>query len=238
MRLILLGTALVLSAGPLGAQVGHPPAHSPYRDIAHGRSVTVLLGDFGGDGGTIGVGPHHGTSYGLRFDLRLSAPVQFGFSLARARLERFVVSAADSVATRTKGPVDQNLTMIEAALQLNLTGRKSWHRLAPFLSGSLGFTHGSDLPASAPKDSSGYSFGSRFYLVPAVGVRVMVSNALSLRLEARQVFWKLSYPVSYTQEPAAQPSTDPNKSNAVLPANKRNEWTGGRELRLGLGFAF
>ena len=237
MRLAIAVSAACLAASPLSAQVGHDPAHSPYHDILHGKSVTVMIGDVGGTGGKVGVGPQNGRSYGLRFDLRLSAPVQFGLSVARAELERFVVSADDSVATRKKGPVDQNLTMIEAGLQLNLTGKKTWHRLAPFLSGTLGWTKGSDLPSSV-QDSSGFKFGSRIYLVPAVGVRAFITNSLFLRLEARQLFWKLSYPLSYIQEPAAQPSTDPDHPNAVLPDGKRSQWSGARELRAGLGFAF
>jgi hypothetical protein len=39
-------------------------------------------------------------------------------------------------------------------------------------------------------------------------------------------------------EPAAQPSTDPTKPNSVLKGEKLTEWTGGRELRAGLGFNF
>jgi len=230
-------TAACLVASSVSAQVGHDPAHSPYRDIVHGKSVTLLIGDVGGDGGKAGVGPQNGRSYGARFDLRLSAPVQFGLAFARAELQRFVVSADDSVATRKTGPVDQGLTMIEATLQLNLTGKKTWHRLAPFLSGSVGWTHGSDLPSSV-QDSSGFKFGSKLYLVPAVGVRAFITNSLFLRLEARQFFWKLSYPLSYIQEPAAQPSTDPDHPNAVITDGKRSQWSGARELRAGLGFAF
>jgi hypothetical protein len=238
MRLAFTVTVLAgLIAGPLCAQVGHDPARSPYRDITHGKSVTLLGGDVGGDGGKVGVGPHHGRSYGARFDFRLSAPIQFGLTVARAELERFVVSADDSVATRKTGPVDQNLTLIEATMQLNLTGKKTWHRLAPFISGSVGWTRGSDLPASVP-DSSGFKFGSKLYLAPAVGVRAFVTNSFFLRLEARQLFWKLNYPLAYTQEPAAQPSTDPDRPNAVLEDGKRSQWSGARELRAGLGFAF
>jgi hypothetical protein len=238
MRLaVLITTAACLVARSLSAQVGHDPAHSPYRDIVHGKSVTIMIGDVGGNGGQVGVGPHNGRSYGARFDLRLSAPVQFGITVARAELERFVVSAADSVATRKKGPVDQNLTMIETTLQLNLTGKKTWNHLAPFLSGSLGWTKGSGLPASV-QDSSGFKFGSKLYLAPAVGVRAYITQSLFLRLEARQLFWKLSYPLAYTLEPAAQPSTDPDHPNAVLKDGKRSQWSGARELRAGLGFAF
>jgi len=238
MRSLRCALPLLLLAAPLRAQVGHAPDQSPYREIPHGLSLTPLVGDVGGNGGRIGVGPHNGQSYGLRFDYRISAPVQLGLTLGRAELERLVVSADDSVATRVKGPVDQNLTLVEATLQLNLTGRKTWHRLAPFIAGSVGWTHGSDLPRGAPADSSGYNFGSKFYLVPAIGTRLFVTNGLFLRLEARQLFWKLKYPLSYTQEPAAEPSSDPDQPNAVLKNGKRDQWSGGRELRAGLGFAF
>lgn len=232
-----LGLALLLAA-PLAAQVGHAPASSPYRDIFAGKSLTAVVGDIGGDGGRIGVGPHNGRSYGLRFDIRIGAPVHFAVTVAKADAERFVVSADDSVATRKKGPVDQGLTMFEAAAQLNITGKKTWHRLAPFVGMSVGYVDGGGLPAGAPADSSGYNFGGKFYLSPAAGVRVFLGNNLHLRFEARQLFWKLSYPVSYTIEPAAEPSTDPDNPNAVLPNGKRDEWSGGRELRVGVGFAF
>lgn len=233
----LAALALVVSL-PLSAQVGHDPGRSPYRDILRGKSLTALVGDLGGDGGRIGVGPHNGRTYGLRFDIRIGTPVHFAVSVARAEAERFVVSADDSVATRRKGPVDQALTMFEAGMQLNLTGKKSWHRLAPFLGVAVGYADGENLPASAPQDSSGYNFGGKLYLVPSAGVRVLLSNSLQLRFEARQLFWKLNYPLSYTAEPAAEPSTDPDNPNAVLPSGKRDEWSGGREFRLGLGFAF
>jgi len=228
---------LALAAAPAAAQVGHAPAHSPYRDILAGKSITVLVGDVGGSGGKIGVGPHDGQSYGVRFDIRLGTPLQFGVTVARAQLKRLIVSAADSVNNRVDGPVDQNLTMFEGALQLNLTGKKTWHHLAPFLGGTVGYVDGSPLPSSQP-DSSGYKFGSKFYFAPAAGVRIFLGQSFHLRLEARQLFWKLTYPSAYNLEPAAQPSSDPTKSNSVLQGGKLTEWTGGRELRAGLGFNF
>ncbi len=225
-------------AAPLTAQVGHDPASSPYRDIPNGKTITFLVGDIGGDGGKLGVGPHNGRSYGGRVDLRISGPVQFGLGFSQANLERLVVSADDSVATRTKGPFKQTLTMLEASLQFNVTGRKSWHRLAPYLSGTLGWANSSSLPAGAIRDSSGFDFGSKIYLAPAIGVRIILTNHLQLRLDARQLFWKLKYPASYTQDPAAEPSPNGDLANAVLPDGKREQWSGARELRAGLGFSF
>jgi len=37
-----------------------------------------------------------------------------------------------------------------------------------------------DLAAGAVEDSSGYRFGSKLYLAPAIGVRVFLSNSLQL----------------------------------------------------------
>jgi hypothetical protein len=227
----------LLFALPAAAQVGHAPGSSPYRDILKGKSVTMLVGDIGGDGGRLGIGPHKGQSYGVRFDIRLGTPLQFGLALARAELERLIVSADDSVNNRVDGPVSQSLTMVEGAMQLNVTGKKSWHRLAPYLGGSVGYVSGSSLPASQP-DSSGFKFGSKFYLAPAAGLRVFLSNTLHLRLEARQLFWKLTYPSSYNVEPAAQPSSDPDQPNSVLKGAKLEQWTGAREFRAGLAFSF
>jgi hypothetical protein len=228
---------LACTVSPLAAQVGHAPEASPYRDIRNSKSVTLLYGDVGGDGGVIGVGPHHGKTYGARFDIRAGGAFQLGLSLARGDMKRLIVSAADSVKNRTDGPVSQTLTMFEAVLQLNLTGRKSWHHLAPFVSGSVGYVGGSKLPPNQP-DSSGYHFGGKFYFAPAAGLRIFLGNTLHLRLEARELFWKLTYPSAYNQEPAAQISIDPSKPNSVLKGGKLQEWTGGRELRAGLGFSF
>jgi hypothetical protein len=229
-------TGLALLAVPLAAQVGHAPASSPYRDILHGKSLTLLYGDVAGDGGDIGIGPHNGPSYAARIDVRLGAPIQFALTVGKANLKRLIVSAADSVHDRVDGPVSQRVWMVEAGLQLNLTGKKTWHHLAPFVGVGAGWARGSSL--SYAQDSSGYAFKSKLFLAPSAGLRILLGQSLQLRLEARQLFWKLSYPASYNREPAAEPSTDPAKSNAVLPGNKSREWTGGRELRAGLGFSF
>jgi hypothetical protein len=211
-----------LIAGPLAAQVGHAPASSPYRDIPDGKTVTLLYGKIAGDGGQLGVGAHDGKSYGVRFDVRVGAPIQLGLAVARGELKRLIFNSADTTSAAFRGPVSQDLTMVEAALQINLTGRKTWYRLAPFIGGSAGFVVGSDLPASQP-DSSGYRYGTKFYFAPAVGVRVFVTHSIHLRLEARQLYWKLTYPAGYSTK---------------LASTNLQEWTGGRELRAGLGIGF
>ena len=232
-RALLAALALATAASPLAAQ----SIRSPYRDIVHGRSLTVFYGDMAGDGGKVGVGPHNGRVYGVRGDIRLGAPLQFGLTLSHAETERLVVSADDSVANRVDGPVAEPITMVEAAMQLNVTGKKSWHGLAPFVGVGVGLAIGGDGPGTAV-DSSGYKFGTKFFFSPGLGARFFLGQSFSLRVEARQLFWKLKYPLVYTEEPAAEPSSDPDRPNAVLPDGKRDAWSGARELRVGAAFHF
>jgi hypothetical protein len=229
MRLLVALASVAVACSPLAAQVGHSPESSPYQDIRFAKFVSLLYGDIGGDGGKVGVGPHHGQSYGARFDIRLSGPLQAGLSFAQADLERLVIDADAPVATRVKGPVGQQLTLLELALQWNITGRKTWHRLAPYVTGAIGVATSTDTPS----DTSGYSFGTKVYLSPGIGFRLFLSDRIHLRAEARQLFWKLSYPSSYFQAPAADTTAAP-----VLSGGSHSQWTGGRELRVGLGIGF
>lgn len=235
MRLSLwFRVAVLLSSvsAPLSAQVGHAPGHSPYRDIPYGHTLTGFVADIGGNGGAIGIGPHNGTAYGARFDVRVGNQVQLGLAVSRAGLERLIVDAFDSVAKRVSGPVSQSVVMAEASLQWNISGRKSWHGLAPFFGISVGVAHGSATPA----DTSGYTFGTKFLAAPSIGTRFFITDRLHIRLEAKEIFWRLKYPLVYALEPVLDPgtATDPHR---VLTDGKLSHWTGVRALSVGIGYA-
>jgi hypothetical protein len=213
--------------------VGHPPGHSPYRDIAKGHTVTALAGAFGGSGGRFGIGPHDGPVFGIRYDIRNSSPVALGLQLARADLDRLIVNPFVVLANRVSGPVQQKVTFVEADLQLNLTGGKSWHRLAPFIGAGVGLT----LPSGTAADTSGFELGKRVYFSPGAGFRFFLTDRVHLRAEARVAFWKLKYPASFTREPPDEPGT-PDNSNAVITDGRVSEWSTSSWLQAGLGFAF
>ena len=48
------------------AQVGHDPARSPYRTLRYSQFISLTAGLLNGNGGALGVAPHHGESLGLR----------------------------------------------------------------------------------------------------------------------------------------------------------------------------
>jgi hypothetical protein len=232
-----LGMAVLtlgLVVQPLAGQVGHPPGHSPYRDITKGHAVTALGVYLGGDGGRFGIAPHHGAMFGVRYDIRSGNTLGMALGFARGDLDRLIVDPFVRVADRVSGPVKQTVSLAEFDLQFNLTGGKTWHRLAPFVGAGVGATFASGTPA----DSSGFKFGHKIYLVPSTGFRFFITDRLHLRGEARLAFWKLKYPTTFEQEPTLEPGNPPLTSNAVITDGRTSEWNATPWIQAGLSYSF
>src|SRR6478752_5566671 len=88
-RLVPLLLASLTTAA--AAQVGHPPSHSPYTDIRRGHTLTFLGGHLDGDGGQFAIGPHDGSVFGARYDIRTSRPLQLGIGILHSELDRLIV---------------------------------------------------------------------------------------------------------------------------------------------------
>ncbi|HEY3933218.1 MAG TPA: hypothetical protein VGL65_01235 [Gemmatimonadales bacterium] len=234
MRIFPVLALAVTAAAPLAAQVGFMPSQSPYHAIQRGTFVEALGGRIFGTGGLLLLGPRDGDEEGVRFVLRGKNTLQFSFGGWTAGTVRSVIDADDSVATRNKGLFHQQLIAGEIGIQLNLSGGKTWHGVAPFAGVNFGFLHGQSGPAT---DTSGYSFGTKVYFGPAAGARLFISQRLYLRLEARGLFWNLQYPASYSLEPSKQPGTL-TAPNAVNPTGVSSQYTLTPEIRIGLGFSW
>jgi hypothetical protein len=187
---VTLALAL-LAPRALLAQVGHPPGSSPYRDIPKGHTFTPFAAFFAGDGGRFGVAPHNGQVYGFRYDIRTGSTIQMGLLVGHGQMERLILDSlvAEGLVT---GLVNQSTTFVEAGLQLNLTGGKTWNRLAPFIGAGIGLAFAEDTPA----DRGVFELGTKFYFAPHAGLRLFLTDRIHLRGDARVLFWKLSYPNS------------------------------------------
>jgi hypothetical protein len=229
-RRSLLATLLLLAAaGPALAQVGHDPARSPYRTLRYGQFIGINGGYFGGEGGQIGIGPHHGETIGLRYDFLGAGTLTLGLSGTYMRLERFIVDSGKPIETARRGPVAANMALFEGIFQLNITGGKTWRGIAPFVAVGAGL----GLAGRIPADSlSGFKFRLKAALTPGLGARVFLSDRLFLRLEARTTFWQVSYPLVYLRPP----SSDPTKP-AVVSGNGK-EWVTNTWYTVGLSYAF
>jgi hypothetical protein len=127
-----------------------------------------------------------------------------------------------------RGPIRQRTGLAEVALQFNVTGGKTWHGIAPYVSGAMGVM----LAAHTPSDSSAFKFRLHFLVTPSAGVRIFLADRLFLRLEARSAFWAVSYPASFR----AAPSSDPTKPPVL--ASPAKEWLANGWYTVGLGYAF
>lgn len=229
--LVVLGMVIPPSAAAQDTSLG---ISTPYREIRNGRYIELIGGQIFGDGGPIPVGPQDGPVYGARVVFRAKNTVQLAFGGWTAGTERLVVNADDSVSQRITGPVDHRLIGLEASLQLNLTGGKRWHALAPFVGVALGLVNGEKTPAA---DTSGYTFGTKFFFAPNFGTKIFLNQRAFLKVEGRAFFWKVNYPGSYSDEPASQPGTAENP-NAVNPTARRGEYVVTPALFMGLGVSF
>ena len=213
LRALAAAASMALAARAAVAQVGHAPGQSPYRDIRKGHSITGMFGHISGNGGVFGVAPHDGYSYGIRYDIKNGSPIQIGIGFARADLERLIFDPSIPPENRTSVPVKQAVSFAEFNLAFNLTGGKSWHRLAPFIGGTIGMA----FPSLTAEDTSGFDFGHKVYFAPAVGMRIFFTERLHVRAEARGTFWKVTYPAAFGQG---------------------EEWTTTPWLLIGLGYSF
>ncbi len=217
---------------PLAAQVGHAPGDSPYRDIHPGTTWELYAGKILGSGGPIPVGPRDGPVFGGRVLLRARNTISLGFGLWSSLTKRTVINPDAAPANRDLGSVDQTLYGVEAMIQMNLTGGKSWHRLAPYVGVGLGM-----VKSSAFDDPAGYEFGTKFYFSPTVGSRLIVNRRFYLKAEAKGYSWKLGYPPTYALEPSADPGTAENP-NALNPTGRTGQYVLAPALVVGLGIAF
>jgi hypothetical protein len=163
----------------------------------------------------------------LRYEVPFGA-VGASLGLAYARTSRFVEDYTKDSTSRRTGPFNDPVVLADAGLQLVLTGRKTWHRFAPFIGGALGVAIGGALA----QDTSGYRFGTKITLAPNAGVRWYPTRRISVRGDFRLLLWKLHYPLSYKV---------PNKfdNSTVLPATAAlDQWTAHPWATIGVGWIF
>ncbi len=162
----LVWLGVVASWNGASAQVGHEPAHSPYHDVRRGGVLVFTFGYLGGSRGSVGVGPSEGKTGGIRYEVPFGA-VGASLGLAYARMNRFVVDPFKDTTSRKSELSTNDVVLLDAGLQLVLTGRKTWRGFAPYVGGVLGVAIG----GTSPRDTSGYKFGTKFTVAPNVGLR-------------------------------------------------------------------
>ncbi len=220
--------SVVASYNALPAQVGHEPSQSPYHDIRRGGVGVITFGYLGGSRGGPGVGISDGPTGGLRYEVAFGNALGASLGIAYAQTTRFVVDPTKDSLSRRSGPDDTDVVLADVALQLALTGRKTWHGFAPYVGAALGAAIG----GGSPPDPSGYDFGTKLTVAPGAGLRWYPARRLSVRTDVRLVLWRLKYPLDYKQ-----PSTVDGSRVLSLEA-PLTEWTAHPWITIGLGWTF
>ncbi len=230
-----VAVGLVLSIVPsfhLSAQVGHDAAQSPYHDIQRGVGPVFFVGHLSGDRGRADAGPSNALGFGARYELPLGRATLVQFTAAYLKGDRFIRNpyVDDTARARRTGPVDTDLLFTEFALQLRLTGGKTWHGLAPYFGGGIGLTFDTRSPGDTT--DSGYRFGSKLTFSTMTGVRWHLTRKVAVQLDGRAVFWRLKYPQSFH-------SLAPSDGTRLVSIDRLlTEWTTHPWVSLGIGWIF
>ena len=141
---VLMGTRVRLAVVLLLALAGATPAAAPggarppgrHRTAtsAKGHTITAIGGYFSGRRRPVRHRVRTMAPFGgIRYDIRNSSSLAMALQVIYGDFDRLIVDPFVARLNRVSGPVKQSVTFAEASIQFNLTGGKTWHRLAPFL---------------------------------------------------------------------------------------------------------
>jgi hypothetical protein len=218
---------MLLAATAGAQQVGYPPATSPYLDLPNTQELSLIYGNYHAHRDPADVGPEPGSLVGLHYEWLAGGPAYLVGDISRMSSDRNLIDPLRVGPSRNLGTVSRPLYSASFDLALGLTGGKTWHHLAPQVSGGLGFV--SDLRTSA--DSGGFEFGTRFALNMGAGVRWIVSRRWAVRADITDRLYTLNYPEDFY--------TTPTGGTALIPSTQaKSFWTSNPAFTLGLGWLF
>jgi len=229
-----LALAVFLTAQPpnrLTAQVGHNPGDSPYQDIPLHPSPVFFFGHLSADRGRAGAGISNARTFGARYEIPAGRSLLFQFTAAYLDGDRFIIDPrADSTSPqRRTGPVPAAIAIADAAIQLRLTGGKTWHGIAPYAGVGMGLAY--DVRSGRDTTGSLYKFGTKFVLNGATGVRWYPARRIMVDADLRGQMWRLKYPVSF-HTPA------PDGSRVLPLSQPLTDWTLHPWISFGIGWIF
>ncbi len=225
MRRLLCTSLLAFAPLTLTAQVGHPPAESPYRDINNRHGFTLVLGRYLGADDPAGALPKSGPLAGVRYDTHIGGPAQLTARLLMAPTTRDELDPTRPAESRVLRESSSFLTMGDVGININLTGGKSWRGLVPSTLVTVGLM--SDF---VPEDVHGYSLGLNFAFGFGGGLRYIPKDSRwELRADAHSILSQSEYPASYFRAPLG--------STAILPTGTpRSAWRRHGLLSLGVTY--
>ena len=226
-RLALAVYGSLMLAGSAGAQVGHLPSRSPFRDLEYTQELTLLGGQYVTHRDQADVAPRDGPLVGLHYEWRAAGPAHLIGEIAAINSDRRVINPFLVGAARELGVTRRPLYSANVGLGLSLTGGKSWHSLVPEIAGGLGLI--SDLRTQA--DTGGFKFGTRFALTWGGGIRWVPRGRWAVRGDVTTRMYTIRYPDTFYFTPTGGTAVVP-------PGQARSFWTLNPAFTLGISRLF
>lgn len=225
----LTSSAMFLLLAGLVTGASAQQINSPFRFVDESQSAGVWAGYMLADDGEVGLGPKGGPVFGVRYAIRVSGPFAIEleggyFPTTRTVLDTTVV---DSAFERV-GEADMNMLLLNGSLRFNLTGPRTWHNIQPFFA----FGAGAVLDLSGENGADGdvpadvrFDLGTRFAGQLGGGIEWFPTRQLTVRLDARNVLWKIETP-------------EPFLFSRLGQETEADEWLQNGQFSLGLSLRF
>lgn len=206
---IAAAAAVLFTAGAATAQ----SIRSPYEFVEKSHSLHAYATYVVTDRGTIGIGPASAPAIGFGYGIRVSGPFGVDSRVAFMPTTRTVYTVdpdADPDAVRQDptvgleeiGTADLSLLLADASLRFDVTGPRTWNNLQPYALIGAGavFRVASDHSAEEelPEGTDlrvRFSNGVTGHI--GAGVEWYLSPRFTVRLDARDVFWRLHVPTGF-----------------------------------------
>jgi hypothetical protein len=223
---LLSALALAIVATKAGAQVGHLPQNSPFRDLETRQEFTFFGGHYSAGQDPINVAPHGGPMFGLRYEIHVGGPAFLMARWSHVNSYRFPIDPTKSGAAAQLGKTNVGVNLFDLNLSLNLTGQKSYHSIVPVVNFGAGIATCGCAVATDP-----YSFGTPFAFSFGGGLRYVPGGRFQLRVDLNDYLYQLKYPTQYYVTPTGGTA-------AVTGNQSRTFWKNNRALTVGASLLF
>jgi len=192
--LLLLGLAV---ASPVRSQT----ITSPYNFVDTRHEATFFAGMTATDRGTLRLGPGGGPLVGARYAFEVTSLVAVEISGSYMNLDREVYDPrSETQAPQLLGTLPQHVILLEGRLRLNLTGARTWYRLAPYLYAGGGMVTGTTQRLEVEEEfgpGQQFTFGPSATVSLGGGTRWMPLQRVGVRLEGGFNLWKVGTPPAF-----------------------------------------
>ena len=201
LRKLEAGLACLLAlTAPTPGDASAQGISSPYEFIQGTHTGALIVGTIGAARGELGIGPGGGTLVAARYGIELRGPLAMDVHGLFVSTDRTVFDPVAETGLVEVGPARTLLVGLEARLRFTVTGRRTWHRTAPYVVLGAGLAGDLAGPPSIEAEivpEAHFNFGPSVLGVTGAGIRVIATDRIEFRGEANYRIWKLGTPAAF-----------------------------------------